>query len=189
MAGHSKWNNIKNKKGAADAKRGKLFSQLSKQIKSAVKEGQSGDPNHNPALRLVMDKARQANMPKDNIQRAIDRGLGKSSSGASFQEILYEGYASGGVGILVQAVTDNPNRTGTDVRTAFTHNGGSLGGPGSVSYMFEHKEGEYVCTMPMTLEDEPTIKSVEKVIDILREIEEVEDVYCSATWPGQSDEE
>jgi YebC/PmpR family DNA-binding regulatory protein len=185
MAGHSKWANIKNRKGAQDEKKGKIFGQLSRHIRSAVREHNSGDANANPALRLALDKARQANMPMVNVQRAIDRGLGKGAGG-QLQEVTYEGYGPGGVGLLVIAVTDNLNRTSTDVRTAFSRGGGSLSGPGSVMYMFERgAEGEYVCKMPIAVEDETVQGQLEELIDSLREKEDVEEVFCAGVWEGQ----
>lgn len=187
MAGHSKWNNIKNRKGAVDAKRGKIFTQLSKQIKTAVKEGGSGDPQSNAGLRLAMDKARLANMPKEKIQKAIDRGLGKSKSGARLQEIIYEGYGPGGVGFLITAVTDNANRTSSEIKFIFSRSGGSLGGPGSVAYMFErNQEGEYETTMSMQIENEKDQEELQKMIDTLRENDDVEDVYCVGEWEEKS---
>jgi YebC/PmpR family DNA-binding regulatory protein len=188
MAGHSKWNNIKNRKGAADAKRGKVFSQLSKQIKTATKEGKSGDPNHNPTLRLIIEKARAANMPKENIQRAIDRGLGKGKAGA-IQEIVYEGFTPGGVAIVIVAQTDNPQRTAGEIRANLSKAGGSLAGPGSVMYMFERHGEEYKSTMPMELTDEEQIIKLEELMDLLRTNDDVEDVYTAGTWEGQEEEE
>ncbi len=142
MSGHSKWSTIKHKKGALDAKRGKLFSQLSKNIRIAVKEGKSGEPDKNPTLRLAVDKARGANMPNENIKRAIDRALGVGKGGA-LEEILYEGYGPGGVGILVVVVTDNKMRTASEIRSLFDKNGGSLGGPGAGSFMVDRVQNEY----------------------------------------------
>ncbi len=182
MAGHSKWNNIKHKKGAEDAKRGKVFSMLAKQIKSAVKEGGSGDPSSNATLRPILDKARAANMPKSNIQRAIDRGLGKSSSGTQLQEVVYEGFAPGGVGVMIEAITDNANRTSADIRFLLSKHQGSLGSPGSAGYLFTREEGEYKPSMPMTLEDPTQIKQLEQLMDALREHDDVEDVSVSAVW-------
>lgn len=180
MAGHSKWNNIKNRKGAVDAKRGKVFSQISKLIRIAVREGNSDDPKFNPALRTVLDKARAANMPKTNIQKAIERGLGKTSSGATIQEITYEGFGAGGVAIIVVAMTDNPNRTAAEVKFAFSRNGGSLGGPGSAMYMFKrNNEGGYDCTMPMEVSDKQTLSSLKNLVEKLRESEDVEDIYLA----------
>lgn len=187
MAGHSKWNNIKNKKAATDAKKGKVFSQMSKLIKSAVKEGGSGDPQFNASLRLLMDKARLANMPKEKIQKAIDRGLGKSSSGAVFQEVKYEGFGPGGVGMIATAVTDNPNRTSSELKFIFSRAGGSLGSPGSVGYLFgRDTQGEYISIMPMIITDEAAQEELQKLIDTLRENDDVEDVFCSGEWEGKS---
>lgn len=136
MSGHSKWHNIQGRKNAQDAKRGKIFQKLSREIYMAAKSGDP-DPANNAALRLVMDKARAANMPKDNIKRAIDKASG--AGGANYEEITYEGYAPGGVAVLVNALTDNKNRTATSVRVAITRNGGSMGSAGSVSYLFDRK--------------------------------------------------
>ena len=180
MAGHSKWNNIKNRKGAQDTKRAKIFGQISKLIRIAVKEGGTGDPKNNPGLRVVLDKARAANMPSTNIDRAIQRGLGKSASGASIQEIVYEGFGPGGVAILAVSLTDNPNRTASEVKFAFSRNNGSLGGPGSAMYMFKRDtNGGYVCTMPLDV-DENTASSVLDLVDALRALDDIEDVYIAA---------
>lgn len=138
MSGHSKWHSIRRSKGILDQKRGALFTKLAREITVAAREGNSGDPDMNFRLRLAVDKARQSNMPMDNIQRAIDRGLGKGAE-ASIDEIYYEGYAPGGVAIIVQAATDNRNRTAAEVRSTFTKGGGNLGESGSVSWMFENK--------------------------------------------------
>lgn len=136
MSGHSKWHNIQGRKNAQDAKRGKIFQKISRDLYQAAKAG-GVDPDSNAQLRLVMDKARAANMPKDNIQRALDKASGVG--GAKFEEITYEGYGPGGSAVMVSALTDNKNRTAAAVRSAFTHHGGSLGSTGSVSYMFDRK--------------------------------------------------
>lgn len=136
MSGHSKWHNIQGRKNAQDAKRGKIFQKISRDLYQAAKAGDP-DPENNPQLRLVMEKARAANMPKDNVQRAIDKASGVG--GAKFEEITYEGYGPGGTAIMVSALTDNKNRTAAAIRSAFTHHGGSLGASGSVSYMFDRK--------------------------------------------------
>lgn len=138
MSGHSKWSSIKHKKGAADAKRGKLFTKLARAITVAARDG-GGDPEGNPALATAVQKARDASMPKDNIQRAIDRGSGVGSDAAAIERILFEGYGPGGAAILVEALTDNRNRTSADVRHAFTKHHGSLGEPGSVAWIFEKR--------------------------------------------------
>jgi YebC/PmpR family DNA-binding regulatory protein len=138
MSGHSKWSTIKRKKGALDAKRGKIFTKLIRELQTAARIG-GGDPDSNPRLRLVIDKAKQANMPKDNIQRAIQKGVG-GGEGESFEESIYEGYGPGGTAILIETLSDNKNRTVGDVRHALTKHGGNLGASGCVSYLFE-KQG------------------------------------------------
>jgi YebC/PmpR family DNA-binding regulatory protein len=149
MAGHSKWANIKHRKAAADAKKGKVFTRLIKEITVAAKLG-GGDPNANPRLRLAMDKAREANMTKDSIQNAIKRGTG-ALEGVSYDEARYEGYGPGGAAVMVQCLTDNRTRTVAEVRHAFTKNGGNLGSDGSVAYLFRHC-GQFVFA-PGTSED------------------------------------
>ncbi len=136
MSGHSKWHNIQGRKNAQDAKKGKIFQKLSRELFMAAKSG-GPDPSGNPSLRLVMDKARAANMPKSNIERAIKKAEGNSDE--HYDEITYEGYAPGGVAVLVEALTDNKNRTASAVRVAFTRNGGTMGATGSVAYMFDRK--------------------------------------------------
>ena len=138
MSGHSKWSTIKRKKGAADAKRGALFGKLSKAITLAAREG-GGDPEMSPALGLAVSKAKEGNMPNDNIQRAIDKGTGAGADAATIERITYEGYAPGGVAVLVEVLTDNRNRAASDVRYIFSKNGGKLGTSGSVSYLFDRK--------------------------------------------------
>jgi YebC/PmpR family DNA-binding regulatory protein len=137
MSGHSKWSTIKHKKGAKDAQRGKLFAKLARVIEVAAREG-GGDPAANAALSHAIDKAKAASMPNDNIERAIKRGTGEVE-GAVYDEIWYEGYAAGGVALYVQVLTDNRNRAASAVRSTFTRNGGNLGEPGSVAYLFEQK--------------------------------------------------
>lgn len=184
MAGHSKWNNIKNRKGAVDAKRAKIFAQLAKLIRVAVKEGKSDNPQFNPGLRVVLDKARAANMPKENITRAIDRGMGRGPGG-QVQEIMYEGFGPHGVAVLVHAVTDNPTRTGADVRFIFSRNGGSLGGPGSAQYMFERKDGEYTPVMVMEL-GEAERSEVEELLEELAAYDDVEEVTSTLSMPDET---
>jgi YebC/PmpR family DNA-binding regulatory protein len=137
MSGHSKWSTIKRKKGAADAKRGKIFTKLIREIATAARIG-GGEVDSNPRLRLVVDKAKSANMPKDNIARAIQKGVGGGESDA-YDECTYEGYGPGGVALLIQALTDNKNRTVGEVRHALTKHGGNLGASGCVAYLFEKK--------------------------------------------------
>ena len=140
MSGHSKWSTIKRQKGAADAKRGAAFTKLGNAIAIAVREGGGGDPESNFRLRLAVEKAREANMPKENIQRSIDRGLGKIGE-ASLEAAVYEGFGPGGASIIVETITDNSTRTANELRGVFSKNGGSLGTPGSVAYLFS-KVGE-----------------------------------------------
>src|SRR5436305_9926905 len=147
MSGHSKWSSIKHKKGAADAKRGQLFSKLARAIIVAAKEG-GADPESNATLAVAIQKARDNSMPKDNIERAVQRGAG-AGDGDAYESIVYEGYGPGGVAIICTILTDNRNRTASDVRHIFTRNGGSLGTPGSVAWQFDRKgvilvEGEGV---------------------------------------------
>jgi YebC/PmpR family DNA-binding regulatory protein len=150
MAGHSKWANIKHRKAAADAKKGKVFTRLIKEITVAARLGGGGDPNSNPRLRLAMDKAREANMTKDSVQNAIKRGTGQLE-GVSYEEARYEGYGPGGAAVLVDCLTDNRTRTVAEVRHAFAKNGGNLGSDGSVAYLFKHV-GQFIFA-PGTSED------------------------------------
>ena len=150
MAGHSKWANIQHRKKAQDAKRGKIFTRLIREITVAAREG-GGDPEANPRLRLAIDKANAANVPKDNIERAIKKATGELE-GASYEELRYEGYAPGGVAVMVDCLTDNRNRTVAAVRHAFTKHGGNLGTDGSVAYLFEKKG--VISFAPGTSEDE-----------------------------------
>ena len=137
MAGHSKWANIKHRKGRQDAARGNLFAKLCRAVEAAARQG-GGDPAGNAVLATAIDKARSASVPKDNIERAIKRGTGELA-GERLDTFFYEGYAPGGVALLVQALTDNRNRAASDIRSAFTRNGGNLGEPGSVAYLFDQK--------------------------------------------------
>lgn len=236
MSGHSKWATIHRKKGLLDAARGKVFQKLAKEIMVAAKSG-SPDPSQNAALRLAVDKAKAQNMPKDNIQKAIEKATGSADS-ANYESVRYEGYGHGGVAFMVDCLTDNRNRTASQVRSSFTKAGGNLGTDGSVSYMFERRgsiviPGEYdEDTMMMTaldagaldfekLEDNylittsqesfTTVKvaleetgvkefleceltyvpnmevsldaegreKVEKLIDVLEDLDDVQDVYCN----------
>ena len=138
MAGHSKWAGIKHKKAIVDARRGKLFTKLARAITVAAKEG-GGDPEGNPSLQLAIQKAKDASMPKDNIERAIAKGTGAGGEADAIEAVLYEGYGPGGVALLVEALTDNRNRASAEIRHSFSKNGGSLGEPGSVAYLFDKK--------------------------------------------------
>ena len=138
MAGHSKWAGIKHKKAIVDARRGKLFTKLARAITVAAKEG-GGDADGNPALALAVQKAKDASMPKDNIERAIAKGTGEGADADALEAVMYEGYGPGGVAMLVEALTDNRNRTGSEMRHIFSKHGGNLGEPGSVAYLFDKK--------------------------------------------------
>jgi YebC/PmpR family DNA-binding regulatory protein len=151
MAGHSKWSKVKRFKGAIDTKRGQVFSKLSKEISIAAKTG-GGDPDGNARLRSAIQTARAQSMPNDNIERAIKRGTGEGSEAQHFDEIVYEGYAPGGVAVIVEAATDNKNRTAAEIRSIFTKNDGNLATSGSVSYMF-HKKGQITVTRKAIEED------------------------------------
>jgi YebC/PmpR family DNA-binding regulatory protein len=138
VSGHSKWSSIKHKKGAADAKRGKLFSKLSRAIIVAAKEG-GGDPAGNLALQNAIEKAKSYSMPKDNIDRAIAKGSGADADASAFETVIYEGFGPSGVAVIVEALTDNRNRTASDVRHTFAKSGGNLGGSGAVAWLFERR--------------------------------------------------
>jgi YebC/PmpR family DNA-binding regulatory protein len=158
MSGHSKWSSIKHKKGAADAKRGKLFSKLSRAIIVAAREA-GPDPAANLALQNAIEKARSYSMPKDNIERAIARGSGADSDATAFEQILYEGYGPNGIALLVEALTDNRNRTAADVRHLFAKHDGNLGGAGAVAWLFE-RQG--LILVPASVdEDELTLAAAE----------------------------
>ena len=159
MSGHSKWSSIKHKKGAADAKRGKLFSKLSRAIIVAAKEG-GGDPAGNLALQNAIEKARSYSMPKENIERAIARGSGADADAAAFEPIVYEGYGPSGVAVLVEALTDNRNRTASEVRHVFTKNDGNLGTSGAVAWLFERR-GVVLVAADGADEDELTLAAAE----------------------------
>ncbi len=158
MSGHSKWHSIKHQKGAADAARGKLFARLARQIEVAARAG-GGDVEANPTLRTMVQKARDASMPKDNIDRAIKRGTGELE-GVTYEAVTYEGYAPNGVAVYVEALTDNRNRTGAEVKNIFSRNGGSLAEPGSVGWQFERK-GVVVVDKAAASEDDLMLAALE----------------------------
>jgi len=183
MSGHSKWNNIKNRKGAMDEKKAKDFAQVAKMIRIAVREGKSGDAKLNPSLRIPLEKARAVNMPNDKIQRAIDTGLG-NRGGKAVQEIIYEGFGPGGVGLLIETTTDNTQRTSAEMKFILSRHGGNLGGPGTAMYLFTRQQEtmEYFPTMPFVVEDPATAAQLDELEAALRANDEVEDIYFAATW-------
>lgn len=180
MAGHSKWKNIQGRKNAQDAKRGKVFQKLSREIYVAAKSG-GPDPDTNPSLRMILDKARSANMPNDNIQRALKKAS-SAGEGENYDEVTYEGYGPEGVAILVTTLTDNRNRTATNVRVAFNKNGGSLGETGSVSYMFERKGYLAIAREGLVCDEDTMMMAViEAGGEELRTSEEVFEIYTEPT--------
>src|SRR5205807_6672335 len=175
---HSKWHSIKHKKAVVDARRGQQFTKLARAVTVAAREG-GGDPEGNPALALAIQKARDASMPKDNIERAVSKGTGEGVDAEQIETVLYEGYGPGGVALLIEAVTDNRNRTGADVRHLLSKHGGNLGEPGSVSYLFD-KQGAIVVDTSRYDEDDliPAIDA--GALDISRD----EDVFEVITEPA-----
>jgi YebC/PmpR family DNA-binding regulatory protein len=178
MAGHSKWAGIKHKKAIVDARRGKLFTKLARAITVAAKDG-GGDPEGNPTLALAIQRARDASMPKDNIERAIAKGTGEGADAEALEAVMYEGYGPGGVAVLVDTLTDNRNRTGSEVRHTFTKHGGNLGEPGSVAYLFD-KRGVIVVDATRYAEDDllPAIEA--GALDVSVD----DDVFEILTEPG-----
>jgi YebC/PmpR family DNA-binding regulatory protein len=195
MAGHSKWANIKHRKAANDKKRGKIWTKLIREVTVAAREG-GGDPNANPRLRLAMDKAFGANMPKDTIERAIKRGAG-GGEGENFDEIRYEGYGPGGTAVMVDCMTDNRNRTASEVRHAFTKYGGNLGTDGSVSYLFS-KQGilsygpganeDAIMEAALEAGAEDVVSNDDGSIDVMTSPEEFESVKSALEAAGHPPE-
>ncbi|MBD3380221.1 MAG: YebC/PmpR family DNA-binding transcriptional regulator [Candidatus Omnitrophica bacterium] len=176
MSGHNKWASIKHKKGAADAKRGKLFTKLIREITVAAREG-GGDPDANPRLRLAIQKAKDANMPSDNIERGIKKGTGELE-GVSYENVSFEGYAMGGVAIIVEGLTDNRNRTTSEVRSIFTKRGGNMAGEGSVAFQFERK-GIFLVKKEDAREDELLDIALEAGAEDLTSDEDFYQVTCA----------
>jgi YebC/PmpR family DNA-binding regulatory protein len=179
MSGHSKWATTKHKKAVIDAKRGKLFAKLIKNIEVAARTG-GGDPDGNPTLYDAIQKARKSSVPLDNIERARKRGSGEEAGGAEWQTIMYEGYAPGGVAMLVECLTDNRNRAASEVRVAVTRNGGNMADAGSVSYMFNRK-GVVIVPKEGTSEDEVTLAVLEAGAEEVEDLGESFEIVCEAT--------
>ena len=179
MSGHSKWSSIKHRKAATDARRGQQFTKLARAITVAAREG-GGDPDGNPALANAVQKAREASMPKDNIERAIARGTGEAADAAGIESVVYEAYGPGGAALMIETLTDNRNRTGADVRHLLAKHGGTLGEPGSVAYLFE-KRGVIVIDAGRYSEDDliPAIDAGAQDIGV------DEDVYEVVTAPSE----
>jgi YebC/PmpR family DNA-binding regulatory protein len=178
MSGHSKWHSIRHQKGAADAARGRLFARLARQIEVAARQG-GGDLDGNPTLRTMVQKARDASMPKENIERAIKRGTGELE-GVRYEAVTYEGYAPGGVAVLVETLTDNRNRTGAEVKNIFTRNGGSLAEPGAVAWQFDRK-GVILVDRGAAAEDDLMAVALEAGAE---DIEDQGDTWQVTTAPG-----
>jgi YebC/PmpR family DNA-binding regulatory protein len=179
MSGHSKWATTKHKKAVVDARRGKLFARLIKNIEVAARTG-GGDPAGNPTLFDAIQKAKKSSVPADNIDRAVKRGSGAEAGGADYQTIMYEGYAPGGVAVLVECLTDNRNRAASDVRVAFTRNGGSLADPGSVSYLFQRRGVVLVPHADGLTEDDVLGAVLEAGAEEVNDLGDAFEVLCDA---------
>lgn len=181
MSGHSKWHTIRRAKGVTDQRRGQLFTKLARDVALAARAGGSGDPDMNFRLRLAVDKAKANNMPNDSINRAIERGMGKGNE-IALEEIFYEGYAPGGVALIIEAATDNRNRTSSDVRSAINKSGGNPGEPGSVSWMFEQKGLITVSLTGTKLDlDEVQLVSIDAGADDVEVDGDDLEIYCEWT--------
>lgn len=172
MSGHSKWSTIKHQKAIEDNKRGAVFTKIAKKIHIAVQKGGSGDVNGNPFLRACVDEARAVNMPMDNINRAIEKGLGVGGANTS-EEVIYEAYSKEGVGILITAVTDNRNRTAAELNSVLNKHEAKLGGPGSVSYM------KSISPIPMISLDDESKVEVEKLLEVLGDLDDVVEIWSN----------
>jgi YebC/PmpR family DNA-binding regulatory protein len=180
MSGHSKWATTKHKKAVVDARRGKLFAKLIKNVEVAARTG-GGDPAGNPTLYDAIQKAKKSSVPNENIERAVKRGSGADSRGVEYQSITYEGYGPGGVAVLVECLTDNRNRAASEVRTAITRNGGSMADPGSVSYLF-HRKGLVVVPKSDSIEEDDVLAAV---LDAgAEEVEDDGEIFEVVTEPG-----
>lgn len=180
MAGHSKWANIKHRKGRQDAKRGKTFGKLIRQIEVTARAGGTSDPDANPALALAIQKAKDADVPKDTFERAAKRGAGELGDAAAYEPVQYEGYAPGGIAVLVDCLTDNRNRTAADVRKAFTKAGGSLAEPGSVAFLFSRR-GQVVVTAPEDAEDDLLAAGLDAGLEDLEQDGGTFTAWCDAS--------
>lgn len=181
MSGHSKWHTIRRSKGVADQRRGQLFTKLARDVTIAAREGGSGDPDMNFRLRLAVDKARANNMPSDSIQRAIERGMGKGNE-AALEEIYYEGYAPGGVALLIEAATDNRNRTSAEVRSTINKAGGNPGEPGSVAWMFDQKGLITIDLSGTSFDaDEVMLEVIDAGAEDVEQNDDTLEVYCEWT--------
>lgn len=176
MSGHSKWANIKNRKEAMDKKKGKVFSKMAKIIEIAARKG--GDPNSNPSLRMAVEKAKSFNMPNDNIERAIKKGSGEGREG-QLEEIVYEAYGPGGTAIIIEVITDNKNRTVSEIKHILNMFGGTLSGAGSVTFMFERKGSEWIPKYAMDITDPAVKEQLTKLFEALDDNDDVNEIYSN----------
>jgi YebC/PmpR family DNA-binding regulatory protein len=179
MSGHSKWATTKHRKAAVDAKRGKLFAKLIKNVEVAARTGGS-DPSGNPTLEDAIQKAKKSSVPLDNIERAIKRGAGDEAGAASYETIMYEGYAPGGVALLIECLTDNRNRAAMDVRTVITRAGGAMGDPGSVAYLFNRK-GVVIVPKNGVTDDDILMAALDAGVEEINDLEEAFEVVSEAS--------
>lgn len=180
MSGHSKWSKVKHQKAITDAKKGKVFSKMAKLITIAARKG--GDPEINPSLRLAIEKARGVNMPKENIQRAIKRGTGEDKE-AKLEEITYEAYGPNGTPLIIETITDNKNRTLSEIKNILNNHKGKLAGAGSVKYMFDKKGEDWMPKYPMDITDENLKNQLTKLFEALDEQDDVKEIYSNVN-PG-----
>lgn len=176
MSGHSKWSQIKHKKAITDVRRGKLFSKVSKMISVAAGVG-GGDPEMNPKLRLAIDKARSVNMPKGNIERAIKRGTGEG--GGALEEVKYEAYGPAGIALIIEGITDNKNRTLSEIKHTLASHGGKLAEKGSVKWSFEREGTDWVPKYPIKVEDPKLRKQLEDLFESLDENDDIQEIYSN----------
>jgi YebC/PmpR family DNA-binding regulatory protein len=181
MSGHSKWSTIKRDKAINDSKRSKIFSKISKLITSSAKQG-GGDPDANPTLRLALEKARDARMPKDNIDRAIAKGTGESSDANTFYDVIYEGFGPNGEAFYIKGLTDNKNRTVAEIRLMFSKVGASLGGAGSTAYIFAADPENPVFTVDVTPEQ---AKVLTQILEDLDDHDDIQDIYVNFELPTE----
>ncbi len=177
MSGHSHWAGIKHKKAITDARRGKVFSKISRLITIAAKE-KGGDPETNPKLKLAIEKAKELNVPKENIERAIKRGTGQLA-GAQMEEFIYEAYGPAGVAVIIEGITDNKNRTLAEIKHVLGRFEGKLAEAGSVKYLFDKKGDEWLAKYPLEITDEKSKTQLEKLFEALDENEDVQDIYSN----------
>lgn len=177
MSGHSHWSSIKHKKGATDIKRGKIFSKISRLISVAARE-KGGDPESNPRLRVAIDKAREANMPKDNIERAIKKGTGQVE-GVKMEEIFYEAYGPAGIALIIEGITDNKNRALSEIKHTLSSFDGKMAEIGSVKYLFDKEGVEWIPKYPIEIDNEKTKSQLEKLFNALDENDDVQEIYSN----------